>query len=390
MPKKRTDLVDSGSKTVRILGTRGVPASHGGFETFAEKLALYLVDRGWQVVVYCQEEGAGKFREDDWNGIARVIIPEPNEGALGTIRFDWKAISHAAQHKEDLMLVLGYNTAFFCLIFRLKGIANIINMDGIEWKRAKWGAIAKTWFWLNERFGCWFGNHLIADHPEIKRHLATRVSENKITMIPYGADQVLEADPTLLGEFGLEPYGYAIVVARPEPENSILQIVKGFSEKKRGRKLILIGNYDISNTYHKKVMASASEEVIFPGAIYDKVKINALRRFSFLYIHGHTVGGTNPSLVEALGAGLPVLAHENKFNRWVAGEGNAYFEDENSFSIVLEDLLSRPLALREMSLNSRALFDKKFRWNMILEQYEQLMQFWLSGQSVDEGEIVQA
>ena len=214
-------------------------------------------------------------------------------------------------------------------------------MDGIEWKRDKWTFLERTWLYINERAGCWLGNHLIADHPEIKKHLTTRVSKNKITMIPYGSDEINTPDLTHLKPYDLEPNRYAIVIARPEPENSILEIVTAFSSKKRNKKLVVLGNYDKADPeYSKKVNDAASDEVIFPGAIYDKSVIQALRFYALLYVHGHTVGGTNPSLVEALGAGNAVLAHDNKFNRWVAGEGNKYFKDIKQCKKVFDELCS--------------------------------------------------
>ena len=191
-------------KTLRILGTRGVPAAHGGFETFAEYLALYLVSHGWRVVVYCQEDGVGPVFEDAWRGVERVHIPISQEGPMGTMVFDWKVKMHAAKF-DDLCLTLGYNTAIFCWVLRLKGVRNLINMDGIEWKRQKWGKFAKAWFWLNDWMGCWLGNHLIADHPQIKQHLQTRVRGNKITMIPYGADLVTSVPEEPVRMLGLEP-----------------------------------------------------------------------------------------------------------------------------------------------------------------------------------------
>src|SRR5690606_11639665 len=123
---------------------------------------------------------------------------------------------------------------------RLKGQTNVINMDGIEWRRDKWGAIAKAWFWLNERAGCWIGNHLIADHPKIKEHLETRVSSDKISMIPYGVDEVLVADPGLLVPYGVDPHNFSVIIARPEPENSFLEMVRAFSCKRRGHKLVVL------------------------------------------------------------------------------------------------------------------------------------------------------
>ena len=360
-------------KTLRILGIRGVPAAHGGFETFAEKLALHLVWQGWRVVVYCQEDGAGQAFEDTWEGIERVHIPVASIGPKGTIVFDWLATVHAARHR-DLCLTLGYNTALFCTLLRLKGIPNLINMDGIEWSRAKWGPIAKAWFWMNERAGCWLGNHLVADHPQIKAHLQTRVAASKITTIAYGAEAVTSAPAEAVQALGLQPGRFLTVIARAEPENSILEVVRGFSAQPRGYQLAVLGHYDEGNAYHRAVKNAATAEVKFVGAIYDKPVVHALRFHSAAYVHGHQVGGTNPSLVEALGAGNPVIAHDNRFNRWVAGDGASYFTCANTFSQQVGQLLSNPAGLVNLRHRSQQRFDAMFTWHRILNQYERLLE----------------
>lgn len=364
-------------KALRILGTRGIPARHGGFETFAESLALYLVSRGWAVTVYCQPEGDGEVREENWRGVRLVHMPVKQGGALGTVIFDWRSTVHASR-EDGLVLTLGYNTAAFCLWYRMKGIVNLINMDGIEWKRKKWSSLAKVWLYLNERLGCWLGNHLIADHPEIQSHLASRVSLDKITMIPYGGDAVAGGDQSALADRGITPGEYGIVIARPEPENSILEIVTAFSRKRRGRKLLVLGRYNPEeDEYHERVIAAASEEVHFLGAIYDKATVNALRQHARFYIHGHTVGGTNPSLVEALGASLPVLAHGNKFNRWVAGEGASYFSSIEECDAHLDRLCVDDAAIQASRRNSARQFEERFRWETVHQGYEQLLEHWL-------------
>ena len=358
------------TKSIRILGTRGIPANHGGFETFAEHLAPYLVKHGWEVTIYCQKDGTGEIYNDEWKGVRRIHIPVAQEGAKGTIIFDWKSTLHAAK-TNDLILTLGYNTAIFCIIYRLKGIKNIINMDGIEWKRDKWTFLERTWLYINERAGCLLGNHLIADHPEIKKHLATRVNESKITMIPYGSDEIESADVTQLKPFNLEPNKYAIVIARPEPENSIFEIVAAFSSKKRNKKLIVLGNYDKADPeYSKKVKGAASDEVIFPGAIYNKSVIQALRYYARLYVHGHTVGGTNPSLVEALGAGNAILAHDNKFNKWVAGGSNQYFDSNETCEKQFDILLNDDKLIQGLKEYSKMRHRKYFTWIRILQEYQ--------------------
>lgn len=360
------------TKTLRILGTRGVPAAHGGFETFAEQLALYLVGKGWRVVVYCQDDGTGPTFADTWSGVERVHIPVTQEGPTGTIVFDWQATVHAAKHK-DLCLTLGYNTAVFCALLRLKRIPNLINMDGIEWSRAKWSPLAKAWFWLNDWAGCWLGNHLIADHPRIKAHLQSRVRGSKITMIPYGADAVASAPLQPLQAMRLLPGLFLTVIARAEPDNSLIEIVQGFSSKPRGLQLLVLGHYEAGNAYHCAVKAAASSEVVFAGAIYDKTIVQALRFHCAAYVHGHRVGGTNPSLVEALGAGNAVIAHNNRFNRWVAGDGAKYFTDADSFSSCLDELLADPSALATLRQHAQRRFSQAFSWTDVLTQYEQLL-----------------
>lgn len=167
-------------------------------------------------------------------------------------------------------------------------------MDGIEWKRQKWGLIAKTWFYLNELAGLWLGNHLVADHPGIKQHLQRAVNPNKITMIPYGADRVAKGSEGPLGRYGLKSGQYGILIARPEPENSILEVVQAYSQKFRGMPLVVLGNYKDDHAYQASVKTAASDEVLFVGAIYDKQIVQALRAHCRFYVHGHQVGGPTP------------------------------------------------------------------------------------------------
>jgi glycosyltransferase involved in cell wall biosynthesis len=362
-------------KNLRILGIRGVPAAHGGFETFAEHLSIYLQKKGWRIIVYCQENGTGKIYEDVWQGIVRIHIPVSGTGPKGTVIFDWKSTVHASKHK-DLCLTLGYNTALFGILLKIKKIPNIFNMDGIEWSRMKWGPFAKLWFWLNDWVGCWVGNHLVADHPEIKLHLSTRVNEKKITIIPYGADFVRLNDAKsieYLSQINLKSKKYWTVIARPEPENSLLEIVQGFSTKLRGMNLVVLGNYHESNDYHCAVKKAASSEVLFIGAIYDKKIVQTLRFFSLGYVHGHQVGGTNPSLVEALGAGNAVLAHDNRFNRWVAGNSALYFKSADDLSKFFDELDHNKEKLENLQKEALKRFNLEFTWETVLSQYEELL-----------------
>ena len=359
-------------KKLSILGCRGIPGNHGGFETFAQRLALSLIERDWAITVYCENYERPDTHEEIWKGVRLIHIPVPHSSAKSTILFDWKSTLHAAR-ENTLVLTLGYNTAIFSLLYRLKGIPNLINMDGLEWKRQKWNFAQRAWLYINERLGCWFGNHLIADHPVIADHLATRVPRTKITTIPYGADPIKAADEALIEPYGLMKNEYAIVIARPEPENNILEIVSAFSTRRRGLKLVVLGNYYPSeNDYHRQVISAASDELIFTGGIYDQPVVEALRTYAQLYIHGHAVGGTNPSLVEAMAASSPILAHDNAFTRWVAGKEARFFADTQSCSDQFDHLLNNTAALESMGCYSLQRYEEAFSADQELFAYEDL------------------
>jgi glycosyltransferase involved in cell wall biosynthesis len=353
-----------------------VPAAHGGFETFAERLSIFLAERGWRVMVYCQENGRGPLHEDEWNGVHRVLIPVAGDHPASSVLFDWKAIGHAALF-NDLCLTLGYNTAVFCARLRLAGVRNVINMDGIEWHRAKWGPLPKAWFWFNEHAGCRLGDHLVADHPEISLHLQRSVSGGKVTMIPYGADRLVDISDAPLAAHGLKRGCFLTLIARPEPENSVLEVVQAFSQRQRGLVLAVLGAYREGNPYHAAVQAAASSEVHFLGAIYDQAAVQSLRAHSAIYVHGHQVGGTNPSLVEALGAGNAVIAHDNRFNRWVAGDAARYFRGADGFAAGLEALLGNGAALSALRAAAVQRHAQAFTWPTVLSAYEDLLIQWL-------------
>jgi len=361
------------TRTVRILGTHGVPAAYGGFETAAENIGLFLVQRGWRVVVYCQGTGRGPIEQDTWCGMERITIPQHREGWLGTSAFDLASIRHAIQY-DDVCLTFGYNTGVFNIAQRVKGIPNVINMDGMEWTRRRWGVTRQAILLTNERFASIFGSHLIADHPEIERYLRRWTRRSRVSMITYGAHAVTEAPTGPVEELGLEPGRYLTVICRPIPENSLLEIVQGFSRTLRGVRLVVLGDLDGDrDPYHAEVLAAASDEVVFPGAIYEPERVRALRFHSMAYVHGHTVGGTNPSLVEAMAAGNPVVAHDNAYNRWVAGPAQRYFSSAEDLGRHLDDLLSHPDVLPQMHDAARSRHEREFTWERVAGQYESVL-----------------
>lgn len=370
----------STAKTVNILGIRGLPAAHGGFETFAGHLAPYLRDKGWQVNVYCQldPDPQGNLQqdyEDDYEGIRRIFIGS-RKGSLGTILFDWKCIRDARK-RPGVNLVLGYNTAIFSALLRASGKRVVMNMDGVEWKRAKWSLPIKAWFYLNELLGSHLANVPIADHPEIANHLK-RHGCFRAEVIPYGAEKISYAPTDPVESLNLAPGGYFVSIARIEPENSILEMVRAFSARARLTKLVVLGKFDPSNDYHNAVLAAASNDVRFVGAIYDQKVVASLRFHSLAYVHGHQVGGTNPSLVEALAAGNAVIAHSNQFNRWVAGPDQFYFSSQSSLDEIFSGLEAdrSPINLAKSAAGAR--HQELFTLSSINQQYESVLERYLS------------
>ncbi len=357
---------------INILGIRGIPAAHGGFETFAARLAPYLRDHGHSVTVYCQEDDgeAGPW-VDTWEGIERVHFRPNRGGPTGTMEFDLASVRHVLR-KPGIDLVLGYNTAVFNILERLKGRKVVMNMDGIEWKRAKWSLPARIWFFLNEVAGANLCNVAVADHPEIARHVGRRSFKTPV-MIPYGSDRIETASEEPVRALGVTPGRYLISIARIEPENSILEMVRGFSALETDAHCVVLGRFDPDNAYHREVQAAAGPQVVFPGAIYDPAAVAALRYHARAYLHGHQVGGTNPSLVEALGAGNAVIAHDNRFNRWVAGDGHLYFTGEDGARATMSEILKDDAVMQRAQAAARQRHAEAFEWEMILSAYGKVL-----------------
>ena len=354
---------------VLILGTRGIPAAHGGFETFAERFARYLAGRGWRVSVYCQREVArvrSRISSQVWDGIELITVEVGLTGPAATLAFD-AICAHDAARRGGVCLVLGYNGAAFLPYLRARGGRILTNMDGIEWRRPKWSLAIRAYFYVSEWIAAWSSHRRVADHPAIADHLAGRRPRRAIATIPYGGDPPPAdiSSPPL----GLEAGRYLVSIARIEPDNNILTIVEAFSRRPRGVRLVVLGTMSVRNAYHRAVEDAASPEVLFPGAIYEPDQVQALRVHALGYLHGHTVGGTNPSLVEALWAGNAVIAHDNPFNRGTAGDGQFYFSDGDSCAAAIERVLTDEGAVAAARAAARAQAER-FRWDDVLAAYE--------------------
>ena len=330
--------------------------SYGGFESAVLNVGGYLRDRGWRVIVYCQLPGTGPITVDTYDGFERVLVRQPRDGITGRTHYDLVASRHAVRHHESgqVCLTFGYNSGVLGAMQALRRIPHVVNMDGMEWQRSRHGLVKRAVLLGNEVVAGRLASRLVADHPVIADYLGHRYDGSRVRMIPYGAKSVVTAPTGPIEELGLPPGGYATVICRTIPENSILDIVTAWSRRNRGVSLVLLGNYSTTDSFHRSVRAAAGPEVVFAGAIFEPNRVRALRFHSVLYLHGHTVGGTNPSLVEAMGAGNPVLARDNAYNRWVAGDAARYFSNARELDFLITELLGDARAMAALSAAARA------------------------------------
>jgi len=356
-----------------ILGTRGIPARYGGFETFAEKLALGLCARGFDVTVFC-ESGATPG-PDTFQGVRLRYEYAPALGSLQTILFDMKCL-WAARKGYDVVYMLGYGAAPFCLIPRLWGNSVWINPDGLEWARAKWGSVARTYFRVMEWVSLRVANRIIADAEAIETNLANRHGKLRdCTVIPYGCE-LIETPPAvkLLTEWGLSMGGYYLVVCRLEPENHVLEILQAFQRSKSSRQLIIVGNHLAETRYVAQLRVTRDPRIRMIGTVYDQAKLTCLRYHSFAYIHGHSVGGTNPSLLEAMGCGNLIFAHDNPFNRETLGPWGFYFSRPHELTEVIAQAERQDSELERHREGSRARVRAAYNWPDIIARYADLLE----------------
>ena len=358
---------------IYLIGVRGIPNRYGGFERLVEVLAPYFVQQGHRVTVFCEVDvrpGEAEPQDDLWQGVHRRYIRTRSSGPLGTIEYDWR--SFRAVPAGAIALIFGYGTGLFQSRLRRLGIRHAVNMDGIEWQRAKWGRLARMWLRLNERAAARHADVLIADHPEIQAYLQSELHISS-SMIAYGIDDTaLKPEETLLEHPLLVQYpdnGYFLIVARPEPENQIHVLLDAYARSRRALPMVVLGNFE-ANDYGRQLRAK-HPEAHFAGGVYNARVLDALRRRSALYLHGHSVGGTNPSLIEAMAAGALVAAHDNVFNRWVLGNaGGLYFKTADD---LIGQLDNAPLTTQARDTYVHAARQRcveQFRWQDILKAYQ--------------------
>lgn len=354
-------------RKIAILGSRGIPAEFGGFETFAEQLAVRLVAFGHDVTVYCEKSQS--YEEPSYKGVKLVYLETPNIVGLRSVWFDIVSIIQTLRG-YDFVYMLGYHAGFaFVLPWAFR--TNFwTNMDGLEWKRDKWSPMAKRYLRINEWFAARFSRKLVGDAEGIVQHLRKSYGvDHKTIMLPYGAYRVeQEPDAALVEQFGIEIGEYYLVVCRLEPENHVLEIVQGFVKSKTQRRLVVVGDHKTGTAFVQSLLDTADERVYFVGTIFDHEKLMALRWYCRAYLHGHSVGGTNPSLLEAMTCRNYVIAHDNVFNREVTGGLGTYFASAEQLTAELNDLDVSPIpdAARDGLLER---IEHIYNWDRIASLY---------------------
>ncbi len=350
---------------IAILGTRGIPNNYGGFEYVAACLAKRLTKKLHKVTVYNSSDHPYKAKE--WNGaeIVHCFDPEKKIGTAGQFVYDLNCIRHARKRNYDIILMLGYtSSSMWGFLFPKKAVI-ITNMDGLEWQRTKYGSLTKRFLKYAEKIAVKPGRFYIADSPVIKKYLDDKYKINS-KYIAYGATTREPADEMLLKGFSVSKHNYYLLMARIEPENNIEMILDGFCLSAATQPFIVIGN--INNHFGKYLTSKYknNSNIIFIGAVYDEQKAQSLTAFCTIYFHGHSVGGTNPSLLAAMAEGAPIAAHDNPFNRAVLQGNAAYFSGPEDISTIISTRIHMP----DQVINNRQAIENLYNWPLITDEYE--------------------
>jgi len=355
---------------VAFIGIRSVPGRYGGFETVATQLAPRLVKRGCDLTVYCQRRYTQPPRPATFEGVKLIHLPSLHRQALEETSHEAVSLAHALTRRYDLLYVFGMRatTLFAPIALTRKNV--VFNTDGHDWQRRKWGPFARKYLLFSEKVGTRIApDRLIADSKGIAAYFTDTYGVTP-TYIPYGAPEVDPPDPSILSRFGLRPKEYMLVLCRLEPENNIDLIIRAFDRARPARELAIVGGVNYGNEYIERLRAMASDRVRFLGTVYDPDAVDALYHHSYAYLHGHEVGGTNPSLLHSMGAGACVLANDVVYNREVLGDAGLYWEPSierlAELMTSLGDDPERAATLgREAQVRAKALYD----WDAISDRY---------------------
>ena len=358
-----------GVARIAMIGTRGVPARYGGFETAVEEVGRRLADRGHSVVVYCRNEGQVAR---DHLGMQLVNLPALRFKQTETLSHTAVSIAHQAVNPCDVAILFNAANAPLLPGLRLRRIPVAVHVDGIEWKRSKWSGAGRRYYQWAERLAVRWADRLIADARAIGDYYRARYGADP-TFIPYGAGIHQARAHDRLPPLGLEPGGYHLVVARMEPENNVHCIVEGYVRSAARLPLVIVGDAPHAVSYSATVRSLAgSRDVRFVGSVWDQTLLDQLYANALLYLHGHSVGGTNPSLLRAMGAGAPVAAYDVVFNREVLDDTGMYFADSRELEALINDAEADRDAAAARGLAGQRRVAANYDWDRVTDQYESL------------------
>jgi glycosyltransferase involved in cell wall biosynthesis len=362
---------------IALLGTRGIPARYGGFETFAEELSVRLVARGHEVIVYCRE----RFPDEFYRGVRLRYLPTIRHkyfdtiahSLLSTVHLVWRRLGN---DRVDAALYCNGANAIFSLIPRVFGIPTALNVDGLERKRKKWNRLAKAWYLVSEWLATFCPTLTITDARAIQDYYRGRYRKDT-RFIPYGAEVGRIQTRGVLEKLGLEPGGYFLYVSRMEPENHPLEVRQAFETQSleimdKPLKLVLVGDAPYAREYIRRVRDTRDPRVLIPGAIYG-LGYRELGSHCFAYIHATEVGGTHPALIEAMGRGALVLYRNMPENAEVAGGAGIPFEPaELAAKMRLAFDMSEP-ERDELRRKAMERVRERYSWEAVAAEYERLL-----------------
>ena len=356
---------------IAILGIRGVPANYGGFETFAEQLGSRLAARGHEVTVYGRDRYVPRAMTT-YRGMRIIRLPAPHSKYLETVVHSLFAAVDVLTRRYDIVYVCNSANVPAVMMLRLAGTRVVLNVDGLEWQRAKWQGLGARYYRAAEKWSVRWADEVVADAVGIADHLRATHGRDAV-FIPYGAPLV-DAGSDRLAAHGLEPRGYHLVVARFEPENHLDELVDGRLRSAAAQPLVVVGGAPYAQEYETRVRARAlgDDRVRFLGPVYDNDLLDQLYAGASSYLHGHSVGGTNPSLLRAMGAGAPVTAWDVVFNREVTDGAARFVRGPADVAAALAADEHDPVAAKERGELLRERARTAYVWDDVAREYEQL------------------
>jgi glycosyltransferase involved in cell wall biosynthesis len=352
---------------IAIVGTRGIPARYGGFETFAEELSRRLVERGHDVTVYCRQ----RHTAPEYLGVRLIYLPTIHHKYLDTIAHTLVSTLHLLIRRQQVCLYCNAANALFTMVPRIAGMPVALNVDGLDRKRKKWNVLARAWYLVSERLATLLPTTVVSDAARIAEYYGSRYGKST-EFIPYGAPiGPLETDE-MLNELGLERQRYLLYVSRMEPENNALLVRRAFERVRTDFKLALIGDAPYANDYIRRLHDTSDPRIVMPGAIYGQ-GYHELQSHCFAYIHATEVGGTHPALIEAMGRGALTLYLDAPENAEVAAEAAIPFTHENLAERIRYVLAMSRAEQDRWRMKAMERVRQRYSWDAVTDAYERLL-----------------